>query len=451
MSELSDKKQEQGNKLRFWEVEQDPLRGRGICAVTHMGMLGGEGISWLDSSRLGPVLPEPAPCLNTAWGSAETLLEDVRPAFFALGASGTGVADGADRADGHGAGGADVADGADRVDGAGRADIAEGSRGAGEKPRKKARVNLLALGDVGGTVLIGLKLLGGDVISQIGICDLDPQMCRRWEYEMNQTAYPWDYDALPEVRIVESGDLFDCDAFVFCASKAVPALGQEGTDVRMAQFDANRKIVGTYARMAREANFKGLFAVVSDPVEPLCREAFRESNRPESVDGCGAAADLDGRMFDGKGLRPEQIQGYGLGVMNGRAAYYAKKDERFASFLTEGRAYGPHGKDLVIANSIEHYDDQISRELTKLAAEANLRTRETGFKPYVAPALSSAAISIILTLREEWHYSSVFLGGVYMGCKNRFSPAGLETEALPLPEKLFDRLKYAYEQLERIE
>lgn len=37
---------------------------------------------------------------------------------------------------------------------------------------EKVRVNLLALGDVGSTLLLGLRLMGGDVISSIGICDL---------------------------------------------------------------------------------------------------------------------------------------------------------------------------------------------------------------------------------------------------------------------------------------
>ncbi|MFR3030259.1 MAG: hypothetical protein ACLTNO_02605 [Blautia sp.] len=144
---------------------------------------------------------------------------------------------------------------------------------------------------------------------------------------------------------------------------------------------------------------------------------------------------------------PEQIQGYGLGVMNARAAYYARQEQRFSDFLQEGRAYGPHGQDLVIANSIEHYDDEISRELTRLAVEANLRTRELGFKPYVAPALSSAAISLILTMEGKWHYSSNFLGGIYMGSKNRYTLQGLEIESLPLPEALYGRLRQAYDGL----
>ena len=136
--------------------------------------------------------------------------------------------------------------------------------------------------------------------------------------------------------------------------------------------------------------------------------------------------------------------------MNARAAYYAKRDDRFTQFLTEGRAFGPHGQDLVVADSIEHYNDELSKELTELVVTANLKMRALGFKPFVAPAFSSGAISLILTLRGEWHCGSVFLGGIYMGVKNRYTPWGLETEILPLPEKLYERIVLAQDNLKAI-
>lgn len=294
-----------------------------------------------------------------------------------------------------------------------------------EKNTKK-KVNILALGDVGSTMLIGLKLLGGNSIDSIGIYDRSSEKISRWEYEMNQTSYPMDFDLLPEVHKIDKSQLFQCDMFVFCASKGVPPVGAEGIDVRMVQFQENAKLIKEYAIMAAESNFKGIFAVVSDPVDLLCATVLKEANYK---------------------LAPEQIKGYGLGVMNARAAYYAKKYNKFSSFLTEGRAYGPHGNDLVIANSIENYDDELSKELTKLAVEANLEVRKTGFKPYIAPALSSAAISIILTLEGKWHYSSNFLGGVFMGVKNRNLPTGLEIEKVNMCDKLYNRIYYSYENL----
>lgn len=303
----------------------------------------------------------------------------------------------------------------------------------------KKRVHILAIGDVGSTLLTGLKLLGGDVISTIGICDLSDQITARWEFEMGQINLPWDYNAFPDVEVVKPENLFDCDVFVFVASKGIPPVGSQVKDVRMAQFENNAAIVKTYARMARKANFQGLWCAVSDPVDPLAKTAYLESNKDE-----------DGN-WDGKGLRPEQVQGYGLGVMNARAAYFAKRDEKLSSFLTEGRSFGPHGTGLFIANSIENYNEEISQELTHKTVTANLVMREIGFKPYVAPALASGALSILLTLRGEWHCGSVFLDGIFMGCKNRYTPAGVETELLPhIPDPLFAHIQEAADHLKTI-
>ena len=194
-----------------------------------------------------------------------------------------------------------------------------------------------------------------------------------------------------------------------------------------------------YAKLARAAHFQGLWCAVSDPVDPLAKTAYLESNKDENG------------VWDGKGLRPEQVQGFGLGVMNARAAYFAKRDPRLASFLTEGRSFGPHGTGLFIANSIDHYDEEVSRELTHRTVTANLVMREIGFKPYVAPALSSGALSILLTLRGAWHCGSVFLDGVFMGVKNRYTPAGVETELLPrIPDPLFGHIREAAEHLKSV-
>jgi hypothetical protein len=299
---------------------------------------------------------------------------------------------------------------------------------------ERKTIHLAGLGDVGGTVLIGLSLLGGDVIESLGIYDLNENQCSRWEMELNQIAAPFGTKRIPPTTILSEETLFDCDVFAFCVAKAVPAVGSNVGDVRMAQFEANRAIVSWYAKKAADAHFQGLFLVISDPVDLLCKAAFLGAKE-------GAFP-----------LHPGQIQGCGLGVMNARASYYAKKDPAFSSYLTEGRAFGPHGKDLVLANSIEkgHYDDALSRSLTDLAVTANLKVRDAGFKPYIAPALSSAALTILLILKGEWNYSSNYLNGVYFGAKNRTTPEGTQWEILPLPEPLFARLSQSYEHLREI-
>ena len=304
---------------------------------------------------------------------------------------------------------------------------------------EKVRVNLLALGDVGSTLLMGLRLMGGDVISSIGICDLREGVAQRWEFELNQIQLPGPYNVLPPVEIVSPEQLFDGDVFLFCASRFVPDTAVKTGDVRMAQYRLNRELAALYAQKARQARYRGLFCVVSDPVDPLCRAVLTESNRAPS-----------GEM-DYQGLFSHQVRGFGLGVMNARAAYYARKDSRFASFLTEGRSFGPHGEDLVIANSIDRYDDRLSRLLTERTVHANLQMREMGFKPYVAPALSSGALSLLLCLRGQWHCSSTYLDGVFMGARNRVLPTGTELERLPLPQALQDRLPTTMDRLRAID
>ena len=84
-------------------------------------------------------------------------------------------------------------------------------------------------------------------------------------------------------------------------------------------------------------------------------------------------------------------------------------------------------------------------------AHANLEMRALGFKPYAAPALSSGALSVLAALRGEWHCSSVYLGGVFMGCKNRDAGNGPEIERLPLPPALTARIRETADKLRAVE
>ena len=302
--------------------------------------------------------------------------------------------------------------------------------------KKRPRVHLVGLGDVGGTVLTGFVLLGGS-LDEIGIFDPDAVKRARYEAELNQILPFRDGGHVPHVRVLDESELFDCDVLVFTATRGVPPLGAEAVDVRMAQYRLNRDMLRSYARRARESRFCGLFAVVSDPVDPLCRAVFRMSNQNEAGE------------FDANGLLPEQVRGFGLGVMRARALYYAQKEGIDASALC---AYGPHGGGLVVANAPdERYDDALSLRLTQLAREANLRLREIGVKPYIAPGLSSAAISILRALDGDWHDSAVPLGGAYFGCQTRLGEHGPETLRRPLNERLFTRITESWEDLRRLD
>jgi len=288
----------------------------------------------------------------------------------------------------------------------------------------KWRVNVLGLGDVGGTLLTGLRLMGHGVIDEIGLFDLDVNRRRRWALELGQILDPNIAD-YPTIKEIEMDDLFDCDMFVFCASRSVPEVGSDVKDVRMIQYESNSKIIEPYAQMAREKGFKGIFAVVSDPVDQLCYRVYHSSN----VDANGS--------FDGQGLKPEQVRGYGLGVMFARASYYAQVEQ---VDFSHGRAYGPHGKELIVVNNPQKYDPALSEKLTKMTVEANLEVREAGYKPFIAPALSSGALSLINTMKGKWHDSAVMLGGVYIGCRNKLSTQGVQVERQDVDPKVIGKL-----------
>lgn len=291
------------------------------------------------------------------------------------------------------------------------------------------RLTLVGLGDVGGQLLTALKLLG-DEISEIGIYDPNEVLIDRYVLELNQVL---DREK-PRIVRRETRDLFDCDLFLFTASRGVPPVGAAG-DVRMLQFEKNREMLRSYSRQARETGFRGIFCQISDPVDLLARSVFLQSNKNEAGE------------LDFLGLLPEQIVGFGLGVMKARADFMARRAGKNCPNL---RVYGPHGADLVVANDPFLYDDALSLILTGQTVRANLEVRELGFKPYIAPAISSACLSVLRMIRGEIFYGAIPMGGVYFGCRSQraggFSPC---SEALH--PALASRIEAAWKSLRKEE
>lgn len=297
-------------------------------------------------------------------------------------------------------------------------------------PKSGLRVTLVGLGDVGATALLALVLLGQE-IEEIQIYDRNEALCQRYALEMNQLLSP-DGRVFPRVRICREEELFRCDLFLFAATGGVPPLGTVG-DVRMLQYGVNRELVANYARKARNAQFRGLFCQISDPVDQLCRVAFLESNK-----------DSRGKT-DHLGLLPERILGFGLGVMAARARYCAGEMGLSREAL---RVYGPHGEGLICANAPgEDYDEEVSRKLTEATKTMNLRVRELGFKPYIAPGVSSAAVSVLRMVRRERFLAAVELDGAYFGCGGRWGRWGVEVERERLAPRLLENIKHCYSKL----
>ncbi|MBQ3356801.1 MAG: lactate dehydrogenase [Oscillospiraceae bacterium] len=294
------------------------------------------------------------------------------------------------------------------------------------------RLTLVGLGDVGGTLLTALKLLG-DEIGEIGIYDPYEPLIDRYCMELGQVL------DRPTPRIVrrEAENLFDCDIFLFAASKGVPPVGAGG-DVRLVQFAGNRELLKQYTRQARNTGFSGLFCQISDPVDLLCQCVYWQSNTDEN----GA--------FDGRGMQAGQVVGFGLGVMAARAQYYARQQ---GLDPTKIAAFGPHGAGLVVANDLAQYDDALSLALTKQTVQANHAVRALGFKPYIAPALSSACISLLNLLRGKPFYGAIPSDGVWFGCLARRTEQGFAPlhDVSTLPPQLRGRIENAIRELKEWE
>jgi hypothetical protein len=135
------------------------------------------------------------------------------------------------------------------------------------------------------------------------------------------------------------------------------------------------------------------------------------------------AVEVSGGVFS-----PIRIKGFGLGVMYARALYYAKQNS-ISNFEKKGKVFGPHGKDLIVMNAVDgDFDESVSLRLREQTITANLAIRETGYKPYIAPAISSAAFSIIAMLEGKWHHSTIPFGTQYLGVLNKWGQAGVEVE-----------------------
>ena len=115
----------------------------------------------------------------------------------------------------------------------------------------------------------------------------------------------------------------------------------------------------------------------------------------------------------------------------------------------------PHGADDVLGvlnvspNPLHEILELM--KLTELTVNSNMETRAVGFKPYIAPALSSGAISLIETLKGGWNYSSVYFGaeaeGAFFGCRNKRTAGGIEIEDIPLCDALYERIRRSYDNL----
>lgn len=190
-------------------------------------------------------------------------------------------------------------------------------------PGTKARVNIVVLGDVSTTMLTGLKLLGSDVIESIGICDIRKENTARLEMEMNQIGYPFE-GTRASVRGGGAGRrALAGDVLIFCASRGIPpAEPGSNVDVRMAQLELTTGISsGITPDWHEMPGIRGWYAWSAIQWTTCARRSWMNPGWSH------------GRFRDTV-----------LESCTKERNTTLSKDSRFASYLTEGRAFILTGK-----------------------------------------------------------------------------------------------------------
>lgn len=278
--------------------------------------------------------------------------------------------------------------------------------------RSIRRVALIGAGDVGVMMCVGLMLYGRDMLDEIMIYAPEEASRLRLDHELHQIRSV--SVTFPSVRLIEPTELAQADMVFFVASRSVPDVGEKIEDVRLYQFRSNWGILKGYVRQLEQQGYEGLYGIVSDPVDFLGTKCIRTL-----------------------GLDPLRVIGFGQGVMAARARYYGGEDVHM---------FGPHGRGLYVANHPIKYDPVASEQLTEKTLQENLLIRSFGFKPFIAPALSSAAISFIDLISGRDHYASYFLGSMLWGERYRVTEQGLLLKKLE-HAGLRDKIASVYKEL----
>ncbi len=262
---------------------------------------------------------------------------------------------------------------------------------------KKKKILVYGLGNVGGTVLISLRLLlNSEFAEHIAIYDKNPKLAERYELEVNQI-HPPKPEKQVEVRILENFDKIpEYDIIVFAAAAHIPPLESARINVRDIQFPGNRRILDSLIEPLKNTGFMGNIIIVSDPVDILCTYLFNKLN-----------------------ILSSQITGMGLGVMAARANYILEK-QGYHEFYEKGQIFGPHNEGVI---AIPDKDRSTKEEIINLSyniENLNFIVREKGYYPYIAPAISSVAYNILYALLGHDILSCVYIDGIYWGFRSRY-------------------------------
>lgn len=263
--------------------------------------------------------------------------------------------------------------------------------------KKQKSILIFGLGNVGGTILIALRmLLDSENINFISIYDKNPHLMERYEIEVNQIHPPYHAAKVPVKILKDLDDIPSHDIILFCAAAGIPPLGISPSNVRDIQYLPNRKILDSIIDILKRADYMGSIVIVSDPVDILCTYLKSRLN-----------------------LLSAQVTGMGLGVMASRANYLLLK-EGYRDFYRKGIIFGPHNEGVIAIPDRDNSTLNEVKTLSQNIESLNFSVRERGFYPYIAPAVSSAAYNLAGALQGREVLSCIYIDSIYWGFRTKY-------------------------------
>jgi len=266
-----------------------------------------------------------------------------------------------------------------------------------EKQNRPKSILIYGLGNVGGTLLTGLRmLLDADRVSHIAVYDRKKELAERYEMEINQLHPPFQKKQVPVVILDDISKIPAFDIIIFSAAAQIPPLTEKQANVRDIQFPGNSRILETLIYTLGRGSYHGSIIIVSDPVDILCTYLQMKLK-----------------------LLSCQITGIRLGVMAARANYILEK-RGFFDFYKKGQIFGPHNEGVIAVPCVESSSAEDALSLSRCIETLNHQVRQKGYFPYIAPAISSVAYNLSRALEGHEALACIYIDSIYWGFRVRY-------------------------------
>lgn len=299
------------------------------------------------------------------------------------------------------------------------------------------KIIIIGAGHVGAAVAHSLVVRGlGD---EIGVLDLNEKKAYGEVLDL-QHALPYTANSAQQLFVADYEDTKDADIIVF-ALHSEKAVYNDSTD-RLSLLAENAKEAKAVAKSAHAAGFKGVYIVISNPVDIITRIVQEHSGLPvNQVLGTGTLLEtsrLKSILSQKLDVNPKVVDGFAIGE-HGFSAFGA-----WSTVTVEGKSVKEVYPELDF--------DQLDQEIRDSAYEVFFA--RNGVTSY---GIANVAVRLVEAIVEDQHVALAVgtyvngeygLKGIYIGTPAVIGKNGVEKVLeLPLTKKELEKLNNSYQIL----